>query len=148
MLIEGLTVFFIFILLFSVCLFDGIMEPFGKIKNKNNNIIEGLKSKAPMVPIPARPPPGQPPPGQPPPGQPLPSKKLPPGMSLPSKELTPLSGGSIDDISREIRIGKERRESSKNKYEQLKTLINNVEDTVIEIFFNTEDIKESAVQLA
>ena len=132
MLIEGLTVFFIFILLFSVCLFDGSMEPFGKNKNKNNKIIEGLKSKAPMVPIPGRPPPGQPPPGQP----------------LPTKDLPPLSGGSIDDISREIKIGKERRESSKSKYEELKTLINNIEDTVIEIFFNTEDIKESAVQLA
>jgi len=132
MLIEGLTVFFIFILLFSVCLFDGSMEPFGKNKNKNNKIIEGLKSKTPMVTIP---------------GQPPPSKKLPPGMSLPSKELPSLSGGSIDDISREIRIGKGRRESSKNKYEQLKTLINNVEDTVIEIFFNTENIKEAAIRL-
>ena len=142
MLIEGLTVFFIFLLLFSVCLFDGSMEPFGKIKNKNNNIIEGLKSKAPMVPIP-----GRPPPGQPPPGQPLRSKKLPPGMSLPSKELPPLSGGTIDDISREIRIGKQRRDSSKKRYEELKTVINNVEDTIIDVFYNTENIKESAVRL-
>ena len=126
MLIEGLTVFFIFLLLFSVCLFDGSMEPFGKIKNKNNNIIEGLKSKAPMVPIPDRPPPGEP---------------------LPTKELPPLSGGTIDDISREIRIGKQRRDSSKKRYEELKTVINNVEDTIIDVFYNTENIKESAVRL-
>ena len=131
MLIEGLTVFFIFILLFSVCLFDGSMEPFGKIKNKNNKIIEGLKSKTPMVTIPGRPPPGQPPPGQP----------------LPSKELPSLSGGSIDDISREIRIGKQRRDSSKKRYEELKTVINNVEDTIIDVFYNTENIKESAIRL-
>lgn len=131
MLIEGLTVFFIFLLLFSVCLFDGSMEPFGKIKNKNNNIIEGLKSKAPMVPIPDRPPPDRPPPDEP----------------LPTKELPPLSGGTIDDISREIRIGKQRRDSSKKRYEELKTVINNVEDTIIDVFYNTENIKESAVRL-
>jgi len=86
MLIEGLTVFFIFLLLFSVCLFGDIREP--------------------------------------------------------------LDNPSIDDISREIKIGKERRDSSKSKYEELKTLINNIEDAIIEIFFNTEDIKASAVQLA
>tara|TARA_B100000886_G_scaffold241880_1_gene169816 strand:- start:6696 stop:6956 length:261 start_codon:yes stop_codon:yes gene_type:complete len=86
MLIEGLTVFFIFLLLFSVCLFGGIRES--------------------------------------------------------------LDNPTIDDIRREKNIGKNNRGRSKRIVEELKKIINDIEDGVVEVFYNTEDIKDSAIRIA